>query len=88
MPLLEVEALTASCLAVILVAFQAVPLVYACLDGCRVIGCDLDLTSSHRLVMAERISEALDVGKAYVCTDTSQLASTIEKIFQASVAAA
>ena len=37
---------------------------------------------------AERISEALDVGKAYVCTDTSQLASTMEKIFQASVAAA
>ena len=35
----------------------------------------------------ERISEALDVGKAYVCTDTSQLASTMEKIFTASVAA-
>ena len=36
---------------------------------------------------AERISEALDVGKAYMCTDTAQLASTFEKIFQASVAA-
>jgi hypothetical protein len=36
---------------------------------------------------AERISKALDVGKGYMCTDTSLLASTFEKIFQASVAA-
>lgn len=36
---------------------------------------------------ADRISEAIDVGRAYVCTDTAQLASTFEKIFQASVAA-
>ena len=35
---------------------------------------------------AEGISAALDVGRGYVCTDTSQLASTFEKIFQASVA--
>ena len=36
---------------------------------------------------ADRISEGLDVGKGYMCTDTAQLASTFEKIFQASVAA-
>ena len=37
---------------------------------------------------AEKISAALDPGKGYVCTDTAQLASTFERIFQASVAAA
>jgi hypothetical protein len=37
---------------------------------------------------ADAISEALDVGRGYVCTDTSQLASTMERIFQASVAEA
>ena len=36
---------------------------------------------------ADRIVNALDVGKGYACTDTSQLASTFERIFQASVAA-
>ncbi len=36
---------------------------------------------------ADRISKGLDVGKGYVCTDTSLLASTMEKIFTASVAA-
>ena len=36
---------------------------------------------------ADRISTALDAGKAYVCTDTAQLASTFERIFAASVAA-
>jgi len=36
---------------------------------------------------ADRISAALDIGKGYMCTDTAQLASTFEKIFQSSVAA-
>ena len=35
---------------------------------------------------ADRISAALDVGKGYMCTDTAELASTFERIFQASVA--
>ena len=35
---------------------------------------------------ADRIAAALDVGKGYMCTDTSELAGTMEKIFQASVA--
>ena len=45
------------------------------------------LISSNDLE-ADEISSALDVGKGYVCTDTKDLASTFEKIFQASVAAA
>ena len=35
----------------------------------------------------QRISAAMDVGRAYVCTDSAQLAATFERIFQASVAA-
>ena len=37
---------------------------------------------------ADRISAALDAGKGYMCTDTSELANTFERIFQASVAVA
>ena len=36
---------------------------------------------------ADRIATGLEVGKGYVCTDTALLASTMEKIFHASVAA-
>ena len=37
---------------------------------------------------ADRISAALDPGKGYMCTNTADLASTFERIFQSSVAAA
>lgn len=35
---------------------------------------------------ADRISAALDAGKGYMCTNTADLASTFERIFEASVA--
>ena len=59
---LDASQLTASCVVLVMVAIQAVPLVLAYLDGYRVIGFDLAVRREHALVAAERLSEALIVG--------------------------
>ena len=57
----------------------------------RILGSDPTVRACAVLIVsneaeAERIRRAMEPGRGYVCTDTGQLGSTFERIFEASVA--